>query len=84
MRMDLSQLLMGFLGSQTRSFGRSPRATLARSRLVSRAGPGRAQLIQVVGPCLHHDATLGKVLRIVVVSADGVSGLRAVSLFLAH
>ena len=72
MRMDLSQLLMGLLGSQTRSCGRSPRSTLARSPFVSRAGPGRAQLVQVVRPGLHHDATLGKVLRIVVVSADGV------------
>jgi hypothetical protein len=34
----------------------------------------RAQPIQVVRPCLHHDAAFRKVLRIVVVSADVVCG----------
>src|SRR6267378_4386136 len=42
----------------------------AGSHRVSRAG--RAQLIQVVGPCLHHDAALRKVLCVVVVSTDVV------------
>src|SRR5882762_4520545 len=45
-------------------------ARFPRSHVASRAR--REQGVQVVCPCLHHDAALRKVLCIVVMSADGI------------
>jgi hypothetical protein len=50
--------------------GHASYSRMARTHLASRAG--RAQPIQVVRPGLHHAAALREMLRIVVVSADGV------------